>query len=105
MIDHHQGWNKSFKPLFLGLTLSFILTIAAYRVDTKYHLPPTTLMWTLIFLAITQMILHCIFYFHLALEERPAWNSYSIYFVIVVLVIVIGGSIWIMSQIDYNMME
>lgn len=105
MIDRHHGWNKSFKPLFLGLTLSFILTIAAYRIDTKYHLPPTTLMWTLISLAMAQVIFQCIFYFHLGLEDRPAWSSYSIYFVIAVLVIIIGGSIWIMSQIDYNMME
>lgn len=104
MIDRHHGWNKSFKPLFIGLTLSFILTLAAYRIDTRYHLPPVSLMWTLIFLALAQVIFQFIFYFHLGLEERPAWSSYSIYFVIAILIIIIGGSIWIMSNIDYNMM-
>lgn len=105
MIDRHHGWNKSFKPLWIGLILSLILTLAAYRVDTRYHLPPTTLMWTLILLALAQVIFHLIFYFHLGLEERPAWNSYSIYFVFAVLVVIIGGSIWIMSNLDYNLMQ
>ena len=102
MIDRHHGWNKSFKPLWIGLTLSFILMIAAYRLDTRYHLPPTTLMWTLTVLAFAQVVFQLIFYFHLGLEEKPAWSSLSIYFVIAVLIIIIGGSIWIMSNLSYN---
>ena len=104
MIDRHHGWNKSFKPLFIGVTISFILLIAAYRVDTRYHLPPNTLMWTLILLAFGQVIFQCIFYLHIGLEDKPAWSSYSLYFLIAVLTIVIGGSVWIMANIDYNLM-
>jgi len=104
MIDRHHGWNKSFKPLFIGLTISLILTMAAYHIVTRHHLPPTLLMWTLLTLAFGQVVFQFIFYFHMGLEEKPTWGTYSLYFVIAILIIIIGGSIWIMSNLKYNTM-
>lgn len=105
MIDRHHGWNKSFKPLFIGLTLSFILMVAAFRMDVHHHLGPVALMWALLGLAFAQVLFQFIFYFHLGLEEKPAWGTFSVYFVIAVLIIIIGGSIWIMTNLNYNTLE
>jgi len=104
MIDRHHGWNKSFKPLFLGLVLSFLFIIAAYRLDTRYHLPPTILNYTLVIMAILQVTLQFVFYFHLGLEDKPAWNLITLLFVVLVIFIVIGGSLWIMENLRYNVM-
>lgn len=104
MIDRHHGWNKSFMPLFIGLTLSFLLVVAAYRLDTRYHLPPGLLEYTLFGLALAQAAIQFVFYFHIGLEDKPAWNMISLLFVVLIIFIVIGGSFWIMTNLDYNVM-
>lgn len=104
MIDRHHGWNRSFKPLFLGYVLSFLLVIASYRLDVHHHLPPTLLKYTLCGLAILQISLQFIFYFHIGLEDKPAWNLITLFFVILVIFIIIGGSLWIMENLNYNVM-
>lgn len=104
MIDRQHGWNKSFKPLFLGLVLSFVLVIASYRIDVHHHLPPMVLNVTIFVIAIFQAILQFIFYFHIGLEDKPAWNMITLLFVILIIFIVVGGSLWIMSNLDYNVM-
>ena len=104
MIDRLHGWNKSLKPLFLGFTLSFILLVAVYRLDVFRHLPPRVLDIAIVSFAIIQVAIQLIFYFHLGLESKPAWNLITFLFVIFIIFIVIGGSLWIMSNLNYNVM-
>jgi len=104
MIDRQHGWNKSLKPLFLGFVFSFLLLFAVYRLDVYHHLPPSILNITTVSLTILQVILQLIFFFHLGLESKPAWNLITFLFVVAVILIIIGGSIWIMNNLNYNLM-
>lgn len=103
MIDQKHGWNVSFKPLFLGYILSLIALFGAYRVD-QYHLSDGFLTFILFVIAITQAILQLVFFFHIGLGSKPRWNIVSLFFAIFVLFLVIGGSMWIMYNLDYNLM-
>lgn len=102
MIDRHHGWNQSYKPLFLGYILSIIFLLGAYRAD-QYHLSNGTLILTLFALAIGQGILQLIFFFHIGLEKKPKWNITALLFTVFVLLIIVGGSLWIMYNLDYNL--
>jgi len=104
MIDQHHGWNFSSKPLFLGLVLSLILTFAAYRIVTEQHLFGHSLILTLYGLAMGQAIVQLIFYLHIGLETKPHWNIITFLFTLLVTIIVIGGSLWIMSTLNYQLM-
>lgn len=104
MIDRHHGWNKSFKPLFIGFTLSFILLVALFRLDVYHHLPEKILNFTTVSFAILLVALQLIFFFHLGLETKPAWNTISFLFVVLVIIIIVGGSLWIMHNLNYNVM-
>ena len=104
MINRRHGWTESFKPLFLGFTLSIALTIAAYRIATKYHLTDTALMTTLFILVAVQALIQFVFFLHLGMESKPHWNVISFLFTVIVIVIVIGGTIWIMKNLSYNIM-
>lgn len=101
MIDPHHGWNKSYKPLFLGYVFSIILTLAAYRI-VFYHLTPWLLLFTVFGLGIAQTILQLIFFLHMGLESKPHWNTISFFFMLAVIVLIVGGSIWIMSNMNYH---
>jgi len=104
MIDRHHGWNKSLKPLFLGFVFSFLLLVALFRLDYYHHLPETILNITTMSFALVSAVLQLVFFFHLGLEDKPAWNLISFLFVVAVIIIVVGGSMWIMHNLNYHMM-
>jgi cytochrome o ubiquinol oxidase subunit IV len=104
MIDVDHGWNRSFKPQFLGFVLSLILTAASYLIVSHHHLSDGVLTLTIIGLASAQALIQLIFFLHLGLESKPHWNTITFLFVLLVIVIVIGGSLWIMNNLNYNLM-
>jgi cytochrome o ubiquinol oxidase subunit IV len=104
MIDPHHGWNASLKPQFIGFVLSFVLIIAAYRIVTHHHLSGISLSLTIFGVAITQAIIQLVFFLHLGLESKPHWNTITFFFTLLVIVLIIGGSLWIMHNINYDLM-
>ncbi len=104
MIDSHHGWNTSTKPQWLGYVFSLILIIASYRIAVYGHLSDGALMWALSGMAFAQSLVQLFFFFHLGLESSPKWNLISFLFTALVIAIVIGGSLWIMIHLNYNLM-
>ena len=104
MIKPHYGWYKSFKPLMIGLTLSVLLTMASYRMLTRYHLTHSHLVVTLFSLSIVQALAQFVFFLHLGIEQKPRWNVLLFLLALFIMCIVIGGSIWIMENLNYNLM-
>lgn len=104
MIDAHHGWNFSYKPQFIGFVTSLIMTLAAYRIVTHYELTDFLLNMTVFGLALFQAVLQLFFFMHLGLEEKPQWGMITFLFTILVIVIVIGGSLWIMNNLNYDLM-
>ena len=104
MIDAHHNWNLSFKPITLGFIFSLILTAAAYRIVTHYHLSNMVLTSAVVVLGCVQAVLQVIFYLHVGLEAKPHWNTVMFLFMVLLMVIVVGGSLWIMHNLGYNVM-
>ncbi len=104
MIDAHHGWNKSYKPQFIGFVTLLILTVAAYRVVTFYELTDHLLTVTISILSVTQALIQFFFFLHLGLESKPHWGMITFLFMAMVVIIVVGGSLWIIYNLNYNMM-
>lgn len=104
MIERHHGWNVSYKPPVLGFILSLLITVAMYRFATKHHLTGSMLFLSIIGLGMVQAFVQLIFFLHVGMESKPHWNTISFYFTVLVVVIIIGGSIWIMNNLSYNLM-
>ncbi len=104
MIDSHHGWNMSFKPQFIGFVASLILTVAAYRIVTHFQLTNAVLMLTIVGMGILQALFQLVFFLHLGLESKPHWGMTTFLFMVLVIIVVIGGTLWIMNNLDYNLM-
>jgi len=90
--------------LSLGLTLiAFVLTTIQSDFQGRAY-PDLPLTVALVTLAITQLIVQLLFFFHLGHESRPRLNTVSFLFMLMVVGIVAFGSLWIMYHLDYNMM-
>jgi cytochrome o ubiquinol oxidase operon protein cyoD len=54
-------------------------------------------------IAVVQLIVQMVFFLHLGSGSR--WKLVTFYFTLLVVVIVVIGTIWIMNNLDYNMMR
>ena len=88
----------------IGLALSVLATVVAFL------LPSTTLVWqpsipaALIVLAIAQMGVHIVFFLHITTRPDSVNNVMALTFGVFVVFVLIIGSVWIMSNLNQNMM-
>lgn len=87
----------SFKSYLLGLFLSILLTMAAYFFRAEVFL--------VAIFAILQAGVQLIFFLNLTREPKPRWNLIIFLFMIMIVAIIVFGSIWIMNNLNYNLME
>lgn len=104
MIDKLHRWNISFKPPILGFIFSLILLFAVYRFTEKHHLAHSLLIITVFSFAVIQALIQFVFFLHLGLESKPHENTIAFLFMVLVIIIIVGGSLWIMNNLNYNMM-
>jgi cytochrome o ubiquinol oxidase operon protein cyoD len=88
----------------IGFTLSVVLTLAAYFSVSHHVFGRTSLIAVIFVLAAVQLLVQLMFFLHLGREGKPRLNLMTFLFMLLVLFIVVGGTIWIMNNLDYHMM-
>lgn len=87
----------------VGLVLALLLTA------TSFFIAGTDLVWqpsipvALIVLAIAQMGVHLVFFLHITTGPDNTNNVLALAFGVFVVFLVIGGSVWIMANMNANM--
>ena len=88
----------------IGLCLAVLLTATSFWVAN------TSLLWApgvsmgLIVLAIAQMGVHLVFFLHITTGADNTNNVLALAFGVLIVFLVIGGSLWIMANLNHNMM-
>ena len=101
ILDARHGTIASY---ISGFILSIILTLVAYFVVTAQLFTGWPLVFVLGVLALTQAVVQLLLFLHLGAETRPRWNLIIFLFMAMVIVIIGGGSLWIMYNLDYRVM-
>ena len=88
----------------IGLVLAVILTVTSFWVAN------TTLLWApgiplgLAVLAIAQMGVHLVFFLHITTGPDNTNNVLALAFGVLIVILVVAGSLWIMTNLNDNMM-
>jgi cytochrome o ubiquinol oxidase subunit IV len=88
----------------VGLGLALLLTA------TSFFVAGTDLVWqpsipvAIIVLAIAQMGVHLVFFLHITTGADNTNNVMALAFGLLIVFLVIGGSLWIMANLNQNMM-
>jgi cytochrome o ubiquinol oxidase operon protein cyoD len=88
----------------IGLGLAILLTA------TSFFVAGTNLVWepsipvALVVLAIAQMGVHVVFFLHITTGPDNTNNVMALAFGLLIVFLVVGGSLWIMSNMNHNMM-
>lgn len=105
--SHRQSGVQAYVA---GFALAVALTIAAFALVWAYVssdgevFSRAVLLTSLTLLAIIQLYVQAVFFLHLSSEHKLRLNVYSTFFTVFVVLIIVIGSIWIMYNLDYNMM-
>ena len=88
-----------------GLVLAVLLTITSFVVAQTNLLWPPGISVGLIVLAFAQIGVHLVFFLHLGSGPESTNNILALAFGVLVVFLVIAGSIWIIANLNWNMME
>jgi cytochrome o ubiquinol oxidase operon protein cyoD len=88
----------------VGLGLAVLLTA------TSFYVAGTDLVWqpsipvALVVLAIAQMGVHLVFFLHVTTGPDSTNNVLALAFGVLIVILLMGGSLWIMANLNHNMM-
>jgi len=91
---------KSYVYGFIG---SLLLTFGAYSVGVRHSLSRWWLIGVLVGLALVQFILQLVSFLHLGKDKRRRWDWLVFIFMVGTVLIIVLGSLWIMSNLNYHM--
>lgn len=97
--------TASYLSYTAGLGLAILLTITSFVVSQ------TNLLWApgvsvgLIVLAFAQIGVHLVFFLHLGSGPDHTNNIVALAFGVLIVFLVITGSIWIITNLHWNMMD
>jgi len=94
-------------PLFVyttGLFLALLLTATSFWAANTSLLWPAGVPLGLAALAIAQMGVHLVFFLHITTGPESTNNVLALAFGVLIVFVVVAGSMWIMADMNQNMM-
>lgn len=86
-----------------GFVASIAITLCAYFLVVSHAWDNWIIFAAISALAILQFVVQLHFFTHFGSETKPRWKVIAFYFMLVVVIIVVLGSLWIMASLNYNM--
>lgn len=100
---NEQKHPGSFASYATGFIVAVLLTVVAYMMVMGRWFAGGTLLLVIMGLAALQLVVQLVFFLHLG-RDGVRWKAAAFYAMFIILVLIVGGSLWIMYNLDYNMM-
>jgi cytochrome o ubiquinol oxidase operon protein cyoD len=97
--------TASYLSYTAGLVLAILLTIVSFVVSQTHLLWPPGIPVGLVALAFAQIGVHLVFFLHLGSGPDNTNNILALAFGVLIVFLVIAGSIWIITNLNWNMMD
>lgn len=92
-------------PYITGFVFALVLTGIPFGLVVAGLLPRFTTLVVIAVLALAQVVVHLRYFLHLDLQSTPRENLLALAFAAVLICIIIGGSLWIMLDLNPRMMS
>jgi cytochrome o ubiquinol oxidase subunit IV len=104
--DSEHRLKTKLKMYVSGFVLSIIFTLTAFTLVQQHTLVPETLYVVVVVLGLLQLFVQVMCFLRLnTSREEGRWNLITMLFTLIVMVIIVTGSLWIMYNLNYNMMS
>lgn len=93
------------KGYVTGFVLAVILTAIPFWLVMDKVLGKSSVMAMVILgIGAVQIVVHMVYFLHMNSKSEGGWTMLALIFTLVLVVIVLSGSLWVMYQLDHNMM-
>jgi cytochrome o ubiquinol oxidase operon protein cyoD len=103
-IESTGASKGSFGSYATGFILAIVLTVFAFALVISGALPHSVTLGGIFAAAIVQMLVHLRYFLHLDTSSAARWNVLALLFTVLIMVIFVGGTLWIMYNLNYRMM-
>jgi cytochrome o ubiquinol oxidase operon protein cyoD len=103
-IDSIGVSRGSLRTYLTGFVLSLILTAIPFALVMSGTWSPGVTLAGIVSAGIVQILVHLHYFLHLDTSSAARWNVLAIMFTLLIMIIFVGGSLWIMSNLNYRMM-
>jgi len=100
---HNTAGQKTLTSYVVGFVLCIVLTLIAFGLVKMNVLSDMYLYISLAGLAILQLFVQTICFLRLNASKEGQWNLLPFLFVILIIAVFVGGTLWIMYNLNYYM--
>jgi cytochrome o ubiquinol oxidase subunit IV len=97
--------HGSFKSYITGFILSIVLTLVPFAlVMSEVVASRQVILFGISGAAITQVLVHLHYFLHLDTSSANRWNVLVLLFTLLIMIIIIGGTLVVIYNLNYRMM-
>jgi cytochrome o ubiquinol oxidase operon protein cyoD len=102
-IDGTGASRGSPKSYATGFILSVVLTVIPFALVMIGMLPRSAVLIGILSAAVVQMLVHIHYFLHLDTSSKLRWNLLALIFALLIMILFVGGTIWIMYHLHYRL--
>jgi cytochrome o ubiquinol oxidase operon protein cyoD len=102
--DHEVDVAAGVRGYLIGLAIAALLTVASFWAVGTHLIWGPGVGVALAVLAIAQMGVHLVFFLHITTGPDNTNNTLALAFGVLIVALVVGGSLWIMANLNHNML-
>lgn len=102
--NEHGTENINMKNYAIGFVLALTLTVVSFGLTLSDVVSRAVAMAGLFLAAVLQMLVHIYYFLHLDFKPHNRWNLISFAFTAILLLIFVGGTLWVMYTLNSRMM-
>lgn len=104
-VKKSKAGRKSLRAYIIGFVLSLLLTAGSFDLVKAHALPSAFIYVGLVILAIVQLFVQVTCFLRLNASKEGRWDLMPFIFTIFIVLVLVFGSVWIMLNLNYNMMH
>ena len=97
-------YTERLRSYLAGFALALLLTAIPFGLVAAGTLPTVVMIPGIFASAIVQILVHLHYFLHLDLTTRNQWYLIAILFTFLIIAIMVGGTLWILSDLSDHMM-
>lgn len=102
---HDDASHGSVKSYLIGFVLAVILTVIPFYMVMSGHFSREITLWSVVVIAVVQIAVHLKYFLHLNfVTESGRANTFSFLFSALIIIMVVGLSVWIIYASNAMMM-
>ncbi|MHB9073773.1 MAG: cytochrome o ubiquinol oxidase subunit IV [Desulfobaccales bacterium] len=103
-IDSTGVSRGSLKSYLTGFVLALILTAIPFALVMRGTLSSAAALAVIFSAGLVQILVHLHYFLHLDTTSAARWNVLAMLFTLLIMILFVGGTLWIMYTLNYRMM-